>query len=52
MNVEIRSEEDMVHALSYVEIITHLDDINPDSTYEALLAGGRQAIGPLRPCST
>jgi hypothetical protein len=48
MNVEIRSEEDTVQALSYVEIIIHLDDIEPDCTYEALMARGRWAVGPLK----
>lgn len=48
MNVEICGEEDTVQALSYVEIIVHLDDIDPDSTYEALLVRERQAIGPLK----
>jgi hypothetical protein len=48
MSVEIQSEEDTVQALSYVEIIVHLDDVDPDSTYEELLARGRRAIGPLK----
>jgi len=51
MNVEIRSEEDTVEALSYVEII-HLDDINPDSTCEALLARDVRPSARSRPCLT
>lgn len=47
MQIEISSEIETLKAVSYVEIVWHVEDLDLDD-YEAVVARGRRAIGPMK----